>query len=79
MNLTVLFFGATAEATGSKEYAFQIRYEASVADALKELVGRFAGLKHHKLLVAVNQEHAQHETRLKDGDELAIFTPVSGG
>jgi molybdopterin converting factor small subunit len=30
-------------------------------------------------LIAVNEEYAESETTLKPGDELAIFTPVSGG
>jgi molybdopterin converting factor subunit 1 len=31
------------------------------------------------LLFAVNQEFASPETRVKEGDEVAIFPPVSGG
>lgn len=29
--------------------------------------------------VAVNQEFATDETRIKDGDEVALFPPVTGG
>jgi len=36
-------------------------------------------LRSHKLLVAVNQEYAGDAMPLKDGDEVAIFTAVSGG
>ena len=32
-----------------------------------------------RLLTAVNQELARPETPLRDGDELAIFPPVTGG
>jgi molybdopterin synthase sulfur carrier subunit len=31
------------------------------------------------VLVAVNQEMASRETAVRQGDELAIFPPVTGG
>ena len=33
----------------------------------------------NSLLLAVNQEYAHPETAIHDGDELALFPPVSGG
>lgn len=32
-----------------------------------------------RLMMAVNQELARPETRLEDGDEVALFPPVTGG
>lgn len=31
------------------------------------------------VMVAVNQEIASRETRVRDGDEVAFFPPVTGG
>lgn len=31
------------------------------------------------VLIAINQEMARPETPLKDGDEVALFPPVTGG
>lgn len=38
-------------------------------------LGRFG----NSLLMAVNQEYAREDQTVKDGDELALFPPVSGG
>ena len=32
-----------------------------------------------RVMMAVNQELADRETPLKDGDEVALFPPVTGG
>jgi len=78
-NIRVLFFGATAAITGSKELVLQIENGAKAVSAVEQLKDRFPELKNHKLLFAVNQEYSPNNYQLKDGDELAIFTPVSGG
>lgn len=79
MDLNLLFFGATADATESRELSLHIEDGANVSAAVDILMSRFPNLKGHRLLVAVNQEYVSGEALLKDGDELAIFTPVSGG
>jgi molybdopterin synthase sulfur carrier subunit len=39
-------------------------------DALSEL---------RRVRTAVNQEHVSFETKIGDGDEIALFPPVTGG
>jgi molybdopterin converting factor small subunit len=46
---------------------------------VQRLVGDHPGLGIRRLLFAVNEEYVSPTARLKDGDELAIFTAVSGG
>lgn len=36
-------------------------------------------LSQNPLLIAVNQNMAQPDTSIKDGDEIAFFPPVTGG
>ena len=78
MSVTVLLFGATADIVGEREL---ILYAAgrSAAELLDEIVLDHPKLASHKLLVSVNQEYASDTRRLEDGDEIAIFTAVSGG
>jgi molybdopterin synthase catalytic subunit len=54
---------------------------ANAGNALEELLERFPELRRfgRSLLFAVNQEYAQPDREIRDGDELALFPPVSGG
>ena len=80
MKINVLFFGATADVIGSREISVDLDgNQPNAGAALESVVRRHPSLQEHKLLVSVNQEYAGPETLIKDGDELAIFTAVSGG
>ncbi len=77
--IKVLFFGATADATQMREMKLAIAPNTRAKDVLEKIVNDFPALKNHKLLIAVNQEYAKDDLVLHDGDEVAIFTAVSGG
>jgi molybdopterin converting factor small subunit len=79
MEIRVLFFGATADETGERSVDFSVEADRSVQSAFKEIIDRFPGLQRHKLMFAVNQEYVPEDRILREGDELAIFTAVSGG
>ena len=77
--VTVLFFGATADAAGTRELPIDIADGSPAGDALRDLTKRHPALTRHKLLFAVNEEYVDAQTPLADGDTLAVFTAVSGG
>jgi sulfur-carrier protein len=79
MKVSVLFFGATADEAGTREVEIELNEDAKAADAFGEIVGKFPRLAQHKLLFAVNQEYASGDETINNGDELAVFTAVSGG
>jgi sulfur-carrier protein len=79
MKVSVLFFGATADEAGTREIEIELNEDAKAADAFGEIVGKFPRLAQHKLLFAVNQEYASGDEIVNEGDELAVFTAVSGG
>jgi molybdopterin converting factor subunit 1 len=79
MKFQVLFFGATADIVGSREREIE-RNEATTAKSLIDQLSKdHPALANHKLLIAVNEEYADADTILNDGDEIALFTAVSGG
>lgn len=79
MKVSVLFFGATADEAGTREIEIDLADNAKAEEVFSEIVSKYPRLAQHKLLFAVNQEYAGGGETIKDGDELAVFTAVSGG
>lgn len=79
MKVQVLFFGATAEEIGEREIEVSFDEYVTAKQAFAEIVEKYPCLQNHKLLFALNQEYASGDENLKNGDELAVFTAVSGG
>lgn len=79
MKVQVLFFGATAEEVGKREIEINLAEQTKASDAFAGIVEKFPPLARHSLLFAVNQQYAVGDEIIVDGDELAVFTAVSGG
>ncbi|MGI9034703.1 MAG: MoaD/ThiS family protein [Pyrinomonadaceae bacterium] len=79
MKVQVLFFGATADEVGEREINFDLKENSKAADAFARVIEKFPQLEKHTLLFAVNQEYSDGGETINDGDELAVFTAVSGG
>ena len=81
MRVRMRLFGPLKETAAAAEGWRVLRSGDSVADLLTLLRGE--GALPEKLLqasaVAVNQQYVQPAQVLKDGDEVAILPPVSGG
>lgn len=79
LKYTVLFFGATAALAGRRRMEFSFDEEIRAGDVYEKVLAEHPSLKSHSLHLSVNQQFANGDEMLKDGDELAIFTAVSGG
>ena len=79
MVVKVLFFGATADVVGKREVELSFDSPVNADTAFAEILEKFPSLKSHKLLFARNQEYIKGEEMIAEGDELAVFTAVSGG
>ena len=81
MRVTVLFFGVLKEMLASESQTLDLPQGATV-DAV---LGHFRELMPQQpklwstLAVAVNQSYAPSSCLLRDGDEVALLPPVSGG
>lgn len=79
MKVQVLFFGATADAVGEREIEINVETDAKADTVFRHIISDFPQLEKHSLLFALNQEYSNGDETVKNGDELAIFTAVSGG
>ncbi|MBX7055639.1 MAG: MoaD/ThiS family protein [Pyrinomonadaceae bacterium] len=79
MTVQVLFFGATADIAGKRLIEVDLPDDSKASDVLERLIADHPRLDNHRLHLSVNQEFANGDKSLNDGDELAIFTAVSGG
>ena len=82
INVRVLFFGAARDTVGKGEIELTLVAPANAADAFEQVLATFPDLRRFgkSLLLAVNQEYAAAaDLEVREGDELAIFPPVSGG
>jgi molybdopterin converting factor subunit 1 len=81
MRGTVKFFASLREAAGLAEMAWELADGATVETLVMYLQKTLPDLDEwaDRTWVAVNRRYASLEMALKDGDEVALFPPVSGG
>ena len=81
MTVTVVFFAAAKEILGADKLEVVLPPGATIANLQQNLVNEHPALK--ELADAsnwsVNQTYVQSDHPLKDGDEVGMIVPVSGG
>ncbi len=81
MKVKVLYFSSIKDKIKKREEILEIPDNAAVSNLkniLKQLYPQISEVI-DKVMIAVNEEYVSDETRLKEGDIIAIIPPVSGG
>ncbi len=79
MRVRLLYFGVLKDVLGREREERALHEGCSLGALLRELEGGAESPVWRTLAVAVNQEYVPAATVLRDGDEVALLPPVSGG
>ena len=82
MQVTLKTFAQTREITGEDNIALNLSESSTIETVISQLKTRsdkWALALESSVLTACNQELCDLQTVLSDGDELALFPPVTGG
>ena len=85
MKVNILYFAKLREAVGVEAEILEINENSKVSDLLNFLQNReekwseYFNDKKNLLRVAINQKIVDSDHFISDGDEIAIFPPVTGG
>ena len=79
MRIRVLYFGVLKDVMGRSGAEMEFEEGATVMDVLAVHRASAKVAVWDSVAVAVNQEYARVGDVLKDGDEVALLPPVSGG
>jgi MoaE-MoaD fusion protein len=81
MQVRLLFFATLKDIVGTRQLQLDVPEGLTVADVLSHLEQSYPRIKDYRpvVLTAINEEYVDQTTHVSDGDELAIFPPVSGG
>ena len=80
MNIKIKFFSTLREFVGSPELLLETQ-ASTIGELWIQLEKKFPKLSPFSAsrAMAVNHEYVQVDHKLKEGDEIAFFPPVSGG
>ena len=81
MRVKVLLFGQLKDIIGRQEESLELDSDARLSAVMEHYSARypkFQGLT-KSIACSINQEYAQASALLKEGDEVGLLPPVSGG
>lgn len=81
VRVRVVLFSVLRDRVGTDALDVALDAPATGTDLLDRLAAEHPPIAAHRpaLRLAINQSYAPADTRLRDGDEVALITPVSGG
>ena len=81
MKVSVLYFASIRGKPGEREGCFELEDRSSISDLRTSICALYPHLEAdlETAMFAVNREIVDTDEGLSDDDEVAIFSPISGG
>jgi molybdopterin converting factor subunit 1 len=81
MRVRVLLFGQLKDIVGRQEDSLELEQGAKLSAVTSHYAERFPQFQglNSSIACSINQEYAQGSAMLKEGDEIGLLPPVSGG
>lgn len=80
MKFTILFFGITTDLIGRNSLSYTSEGKITIEELKNLLKIEYVNLNNiHEFAIAVNEEYANDNLIITEGDVVAIIPPVSGG
>ena len=81
MQVTVRYFAAHKEAVGVAKETVELPPGTTVKELVDELMLRHPGLEalRRDTVVSLNKGLGPEDIQLRDGDDVVLFPPISGG
>lgn len=81
ISITILYFASVKDITGVKKETMELPLNTSIKKLLAKISLSYPDIKSilNVVKISVNYKLIDMNTILKDGDEVALLPPVSGG
>jgi molybdopterin converting factor subunit 1 len=81
LKIKVRFFASYREIAGMPEVVLDLREGTTLSALIEDMKGKYPklGSLTDTIIASVNKRYAKEDVVLKEGDEVALLPPVSGG
>jgi molybdopterin converting factor subunit 1 len=81
VRITILYFASVKDVTGIRMESIDLSKDTSIREMLSKISLIYPKLKHilNIIQISVNYKIVDLNTILKEGDEVALLPPISGG
>jgi len=81
LKVNILYFSSIKDRLKKSGETLEIKEGTTVSELINLLKEKYPQISQllNSVMVAVNEEYAEENTPLKDGDTVALIPPVSGG
>ena len=81
VRISILYFATVKDATGIRMESINLSNDTSIREMLSKISIIYPKLKHilNNIQISVNYRVVDLNTVLKEGDEVALLPPISGG